>query len=489
MKKKAIKARASAKPKRNPRITKPRTTKPKTTTRPVAVVKGTVEMTKPTTALELLQVREKPVRLSSLDIPAFNDAKSGYNIAAQKLKKDIVYLLRAVTYGPDNVQLVYWHEGEQYEMVATVRNTFPIEVLEADQAKDLLRAFGVWQLRNLPSQLNYGYSSGADPEFFVEDEKGEIIPSFKFLGPKPEKPFVGGKTNDIYWDGFQAEFTVTAGTCVGHLMDRMYLGLRGLLQAARKYNPKARLSAKTVFDIPVQLIRESAPEHVAFGCMPSLNVYGLKGLEAPGTEVFYRSTGGHLHFGFSGITEDQIKDMVRALDAIVGVAGVSLFAKFDTARRRTMYGLAGEYRMPKHGLEYRVLSNAWLFHPLIANIIYDLARPAATLGMRGLLKHWDATESETIAAINNHDVELARTILKRNRELLNKILMTKMGTPERADFVIDIILGGIENALVNPTDIEGNWLLSSNNWKNHCSNFGKNIANAHAMYLDGVKKV
>src|ERR1019366_5440055 len=97
-------------------------------------------------------------------------------------------------------------------------------------------------------------------------------------------------------------------------------------------------------------------------------------------------------------------NMVKAMDAIAGVACVALFAKYDNPIRRQYYGLPGEYRLPKHGLEYRALSNAWLIHPLIMNLVIDFARKAAIMGKEGLFSKWKATEQETIDCITNCDV-------------------------------------------------------------------------------------
>ena len=405
------------------------------------------------------------------------------NVPGGKLIQDTVIVLRANKYNNKGTQVIYWTESHAYEQSMIMPNDLPVEIIEG--AEKLWASYEKWQLQNLPAQLNYGYTSGSDPEIFVETAKGELIPAFNFLGSKENPNKIG--TNTIYWDGFQGEFTVGANNCCAFMLDSVQTGLKGLLDAARKFDPKAKLSAKTVFDIPIPLIRESKPEHVAFGCNASLNAYGMKGLEEPGNQVFYRSAGGHIHLGFMKVDDTTMVNIVKALDAILGVAGVSLFAKFDDPRRRQMYGLAGEYRTPSHGLEYRVLSNAWMFHPLIANIVYDLARPAATFGWKGMMKHWKATEAETIKAINDCDVPLAREILTRNKDLLIIIMRTKMG--DRANYAYDVIMNGMESVIANPTDIEGNWLLDAKRWKTHCNSAGRNITNASELFMDGIRKV
>jgi hypothetical protein len=177
--------------------------------------------------------------------------------------------------------------------------------------------------------------------------------------------------------------------------------------------------------------------------------------------------------------------IVKALDAIMGVAGVSMFAKYDDPRRRIMYGLAGEYRLPPHGLEYRVLSNAWLFHPVIANIVFDLSRSAAMFGKNNLLKHWDATEAETIEVINTCNVEGARAILRRNKELLIKILDVKLDDMGCSKYAYKAIIEGMESVIKDPSDIVGNWGLTKK-WKSHCDAPNKNV---HQVDRDSKEKI
>jgi len=55
----------------------------------------------------------------------------------------------------------------------------------------------------------------------------------------------------------------------------------------------------------------------------------------------------------------------------------------DEPVRREYYGLAGEYRLPPHGLEYRSLSCAWIFHPKAAATILDLARRVVVYATSG----------------------------------------------------------------------------------------------------------
>jgi hypothetical protein len=241
-------------------------------------------------------------------------------------------------------------------------------------------------------------------------------------------------------------------------------------------------------DIPPKMLANAAPEHVAFGCMPSFNVYGLEGIKKDGREVPYRTAGGHIHFGCGPLNPDEIKEVVKALDAIIGVASVSLFEGIDEARRREMYGLAGEYRTPPHGLEYRTLSNAWLCHPLATHIVFDLARQAFQVGLVGLRHFWKASEEEVIECIQKNDVALARKILKRNKDLLF-VLLQNVYNGVRAMLIQRVIMKGIASAVENPNDIISNWNLDGKiEWVKNSNGDGKCVSNA-AIKLFKNKKV
>jgi len=372
--------------------------------------------------------------------------------------------------------------------------TLKVRELTGTIGKGMIGKFQQEIFDNLITNLGFPWMVGSDPEIFVEDDKGMIIPAFNFLGSK-EKPNLSETTtsnhnhNHVYWDGFQAEFNTYAATCLAWQVDSVYVGLKAVLKYAREYNPKARLSAKTVFEVPGDLLKNSKDEHVNFGCMPSLNAYGMEGKKVPARELATRSAGGHIHLGIGPRDADKMNDIVKTLDAVLGVSCVSLFAEFDDPARRQYYGLPGEYRTPTHGLEYRTISNAWTFHPMIMNIVFDLARKACRLGDQLGLKHFDGSETETIETIITCDVERARKIMDRNKALIMKLIKAAGGGyRDNPEAVFGIFRNGMESAVKDPTDIEGNWNLTSGRWVFHSDGTGKNLFHS-IRSIEAGKKV
>jgi hypothetical protein len=218
---------------------------------------------------------------------------------------------------------------------------------------------------------------GADPEIFVEHSDGKLFPAFEFLPSKLE-PLKTSEGQSVYWDGFQAEFTVKPSANLSEVIHSIKSGLATVLTAARAKDTTARLSTKTVFETPIDYLKGFAPEYREFGCMPSYNVYELKADNHDGDKCPFRFAGGHIHFGCGTLSKEQISNTVKRLDYILALNCVALFKNYDQAIRRKFYGLPGEFRLPDHGLEYRTLSNAWLFHPKIAAIVLETAQDIMT---------------------------------------------------------------------------------------------------------------
>jgi len=418
----------------------------------------------------------------------------GYS--AHEFPKVCIFILSVRRYSDNLTEIAYINKSGTKNFSAVIPNTFKVKELTAPL---LLRIMDKLTVENLHRTLHRpSMTIGSDPEMFVEDENGNVIPAYLFLGgkDKPDKTSQGNYGNlPLYWDGFQAEFQTSPQGCLGWNTDSTQCGLKGLLIAARKFNPKAKVSSKTVVDIPRELLESGKEEHVQFGCMPSLNAYDMKGSQANGREISFRPAGGHIHFGINAYKdvknpykkEDYIK-MVKALDAILGVACVSLFANQDNPKRRELYGLAGEYRLPPHGLEYRVLSNAWLIHPMIMNLVFDLSRVTLTFGYKDYLRLWNATEEETINCINKCDVALARKILKRNEALFLQLIKCAYGhfDAKYIKAVMKIFMKGMEYAIKDVNDVHSNWNLEGT-WVTHTNSANKNTSVGMKDVIKGKK--
>ena len=352
---------------------------------------------------------------------------------------------------------------------------------------------------------------GSDPEVFVLDGKGGLLPAWRFLpnkrvGVQCEHPYISpflqspqtSRAGRAFWDGFQAEFSTVPQSCVAFLSDSIRAGLLTTLKRAKEIEPKARLTLQNVFQIPVSALRTESDAHVVLGCDPSFNAYYMSG-EFPGDsrKLRYRFAGGHIHIEgvateFSTGSSDYEKraklaiPFVQTLDKILGVWAVGAAASFDNPVRRKYYGLAGEYRLPKYGVEYRTLSNFWLAHSAIVNLVFELTRSItyAWLGQTGRtrsdLEKWVAHPQETVEAINNCDVKKARGLLKRNADVFKRIM------PFGKEEALKVGMEGIESILRDPEDFESNWMLKEEEqakWRLHSDGMNMNWKSASAAIL------
>lgn len=279
--------------------------------------------------------------------------------------------------------------------------------------------------------LDRSYSTvvniGADPEIFVEDTtSGQVVPAFTFLEGKTQVPPL-----EPYWDGFQAEFETQFGGVLV-MLGSIRTSLVRLSTKAKALNVNTKLSTKSVITVKQEYLDSLQPQHKEFGCTPSLNAYGDNPKIPDGNYALQRTAGGHLHFSFGKqkMSAKDYEDIVKMLDATIGVLSVLLFRGTEEKQRREFYGRAGEYRLPPHGLEYRVLSNAWLCDNDTASTVCKLAvaliKIALTANNRAFT--WLTNEEEVREAINNNDVAIAEKILNTNMQMLAELLYHSEGT-------------------------------------------------------------
>jgi hypothetical protein len=261
----------------------------------------------------------------------------------------------------------------------------------------------IW-LRGLHQAVSNLYR-GTDPEFFLWDGMRRV-PAFEVL---PDKK----RANPWFWDGFQAETTIGAETCHECTVRNISGAMKVLKGMGLKVHPS------TSWKVPNELLQTASDSHVALGCDASYNAYRLKGREVPIPRLLpWRSCGGHLHFQMAPEEREDwahVVHIVKSLDLFLGVPSVALFQNVDQRVRRFYYGLPGEFRLPPHGLEYRVLSNAWAWHPQSTMLIFDMARQAFAMGRAHFKNMWIGSERQAIECIQYGDVRLAQELTRANK--------------------------------------------------------------------------
>tara|TARA_R110000851_G_scaffold115675_4_gene241615 strand:- start:1213 stop:2022 length:810 start_codon:yes stop_codon:yes gene_type:complete len=220
------------------------------------------------------------------------------------------------------------------------------------------------------------YTIGADPEIFVKDGGGFVSAHDLVQGTK-ENPYPVDK-GAVQVDGMALEFNIDPASSPEEFEDNIntVMAQLGSMIGDLEFLKESSVTFDKEFLVGVPR------ENLALGCEPDYNAYTQQPNPPPSEGELMRTTGGHVHVG--GFTTGDIRCAIhnysagmlaKALDETLGI--YSLFWDNDD-KRREMYGQAGAYRPKTYGMEYRTLSNKWIFRPELIRFVYDAVAEALT---------------------------------------------------------------------------------------------------------------
>jgi hypothetical protein len=341
-------------------------------------------------------------------------------------------------------------------------------------------------LQKQTSQRFTAYYSelGADPEVFLTDAKGVIVPPHT-IG------FSTNKENEIYADGFAAEFKPKQIYCGAYLGD----AIRGQLMRIYSNLPEGvKFDTVDYIHVPKRMREAAPPEVVQLGCMPSYHAYGDEPqlTRVDGRRMIHRTAGFHLHVSFENrpwasivqgrLTRDpydsRITNIVRCMDMFGGVGMALLLRGLEHPERRKYYGRAGEYRLPSHGgIEYRVHSSRMLTSPATYMAGLELTRLGMILGEYMDWTEFGVSQADVQAAINQLDYAAGMRVYNRVKPWVHRHVEGIGGSARNLDWLM-------VNGMVNwksqidtqdsfSIDLAKNWFLLPNSpkWYGH-SNTG-----------------
>lgn len=169
--------------------------------------------------------------------------------------------------------------------------------------------------------------------------------------------------------------------------------------------------------------RAQPDEAKELGCTPDFNAYTLTENVKPDNTTTMRTASGHIHIGFMPQNVDnpfsdehmlRCATLVKQLDAFLGLPSL---AYDKDKRRRSMYGAAGAFRPKPYGVEYRVLSNAWLLSPARMGFVFRSAKAAVENLVNGNRVFLDIGERNLADVINRSDVWRATNYARHNEAL------------------------------------------------------------------------
>lgn len=275
---------------------------------------------------------------------------------------------------------------------------------------------------------------GCDPEFFFTSG-GKVIGAEKVL-PEGGLAASSGSKSKFTVDGVCVELNPAAMGCRANLGNEIGKCFRDLQAHCKKGKlGTAFNSLVTLKQAELDALSDKSKE---FGCDPSHNVHTGKtsGVKVGDPNTFpTRVAGGHIHIGRKDDTVVNVNwalerpaILIPMLDLILGNTCVLIDRDQGSTERRKLYGKAGEYRTPAHGIEYRVLSNFWLRSYPLMSLVMGLARTALLITAHSkddpkILERFIGAVpvGKVRQAINNNDAELAFKIYFRIEEALVQV--------------------------------------------------------------------
>lgn len=262
----------------------------------------------------------------------------------------------------------------------------------------------------MAAQVKSAVLVGSDPEIFVRDETG-IKSAIGKVGGSKSEPFpvpFGGLQEDNVLLEFNIDPAATFEEFDHHITSviesaRQQIQPHGLLLVEG-------VSSHLYYDGQLESFGQQA---FIFGCEPDYNAWTGKQNHMPtNVDPKLRTAGGHIHIGFPEGVEVRRRHQEavgKACDVFLGLPSVLL----DTdSRRRQLYGKAGSVRFKPYGIEYRTLSNFWIFTQAGRLWAYTGAQLAYKWARKEVFEEFLERHGDSIQmAINTNDATLVSILL------------------------------------------------------------------------------
>lgn len=250
---------------------------------------------------------------------------------------------------------------------------------------------------------------GCDPEIFVGNDKGfkSVIGTIGGTKDFPTPLVELGDGFAVQEDNVALEFNVPAAASKQEFINNV-VSARDFLGTVMSDAFGLLLRKESAAFFPKEELQD--PRALEFGCDPDFNAWtGKRNPRPKASDATLRSCGGHVHVGYKFDSYEQQMEMIRGMDLYLGVGSVIID---EGDLRKQLYGKAGAYRIKPYGVEYRTLSNFWVWDEKLIGWVYDNTSSVldAVLTGKSFLEYADDINE----AINNNNKSLATDLLKAN---------------------------------------------------------------------------
>lgn len=249
---------------------------------------------------------------------------------------------------------------------------------------------------------------GCDPEAFLATIHGELRSSIGKVGGSKQvpQPLPLGEGYAVQEDNVALEFNIPPAAGKEEFIASIDKTLKFLGDAMHEHHGLMIINSSAETFPDSELLQPAAQE---FGCDPDYNAWtNARNPRPQATDKNLRSCGGHVHVGYD-ITQCDGKEIIKSMDLHLGVPSV-LMDKGE--KRKLLYGKSGAYREKPYGVEYRTLSNFWIFSDKLIGWVYDNTVKAvnAAVAQSGLKQEDHQLVQD---CINNNDRVVAEFLVHK----------------------------------------------------------------------------
>lgn len=239
---------------------------------------------------------------------------------------------------------------------------------------------------------------GCDPEVFLQDSTGSPVSAIGYINADKWNPLqipdmAAGYT--LQEDNVSLEYGIPPASSSEEFQN----AIAAVMAKSKEYLPDLDFSRLSCLVFPKEQMRN--PLAHVFGCEPDFNAWTGETNNPPQpSHPFMRSAGGHVHVE----TDQDPRSVIRRMDLFLGVPSVLMDKGED---RKQLYGKAGAHRPKSYGVEYRTLSNFWVFESRLIDWVWRNTERALAFEM-----DIGNYEDEIVSCINNNDKELAKKLVR-----------------------------------------------------------------------------
>jgi len=218
------------------------------------------------------------------------------------------------------------------------------------------------------------FSIGSDPELFLVDASSAFVSAIDKIGGSKEHPQPLLELGDGYAvqeDNVAVEFNIPAADSRQTFINNINKAQQYLSQRVAQMG--LRFSKESATSFPLTELQDYRA--FEFGCDPDFNAWRMGKMNArpKAADPALRSAGGHVHVGHKFKSKKEAIRFIQYMDLFLGVGSV-LMDKGEL--RKQLYGAAGAFRYKPYGVEYRTLSNFWIFSDDLIGWVWDMTSTA-----------------------------------------------------------------------------------------------------------------